>query len=1133
MKTSTLIFLFAFLFTAAEAQPWLRKNILSTDSSEDQRPLNFYEIKNNFELYWSDKEADEEHEEENAEEGGYQQFERWAHLMEPRVYPTGEFPDQGALMKAFNIEKQKSALRAGQGNQVATNSWSFVGPAVVPSNGGGSGRVNVIRFDPTNTNVMYVGAACGGVWKSTNGGTTWTSNTDFLNSISVADIAVNPRYPDSVYAATGDGWGYEVGSDFWGGLYTAGIVLSTDGGTTWNSIGVNYLQNNLNVIQRLLVNPSHPEILLAATRNGILRSVDAGLTWNTVRTGHFLDMEFNVVNDSVVYAVNGSALNRSTDAGATWSTLFSTFTSSDRLSLEVTPANSQVLYVMASSGQDLYKSSDGGVSFSQVTSPAGIGTFYGYYDNALAVSQTDENVLFTGGLDIYKSVNGGGSWATVSTWSNSTSSAYVHADQKTITFLPGSGSTVFATNDGGVFKTTNTGTAWSDLSGNMAIKQYYRMSSGNTDPYLMLAGAQDNGTDRLNTNVWRKIKGGDGMDCAIDPTDDTHSIASSQYGNFAVTFNNWTSNTTSSFPGGDWVTPVVFHPTNGNIVYAANTELYKSTDGGVTFNATSASLASDNITCIAVSTSNPQRIYVNNLSQAFRTSDGGVTWTSISAGLPGNAAFMWIAISDSDPDKIWIALSGYAAGQKVYRSNDGGATWTNVSGTLPNIPANAIAYQNNSNEGVYVGTDIGVYFRDNSMNDWIDFNQDLPKVIISELEINYTNNKLRAATYGRGIWEVDLQTSVSAANDAGMVNIISPQGIGCDSVFIPVVVIRNFGSANLTSVDVEYHVDANAVQTYSWTGNLAPNNNDTITLASITVTTGTHTFYVNTNNPNAVADLNTNNDATTSSFTVIENGAIALREGFESNALTTNKFLPVDPQNILSVTSAANGFGNSVYCMKANLFVNAASAEYLSPSLDFQNLVPPAKCDFNVASARNNNGYRDSVIVLVTTDCGITWTRVYAKGGNSLSTVSGVLTSSFTPTATQWRAESIDISAYIGQPDVQLKFILKGGANNVYLDDINIYDFLTSVNENVTASQFSIYPNPANDLLNVEYNGNKKDKIYFRLYDALGKMMAEKVLSAGQSRESILLNNLSSGVYVYSIASGNEIVLRSKLMVVH
>jgi len=160
---------------------------------------------------------------------------------------------------------------------------------------------------------------------------------------------------------------------------------------------------------------------------------------------------------------------------------------------------------------------------------------------------------------------------------------------------------------------------------------------------------------------------------------------------------------------------------------------------------------------LAVSKSNPNYIYAaSSFNSVYVTSNGGSSWTQRSTGLPF-LSINYIAIDGSDPKTAWIVFSGYTAGEKVYKTTDAGQNWTNVSGSLPNIPVNCVeTHDGSSKQGVYIGTDIGVYYRDNTMSDWISYNQGLPPVIVNELEIHYPSQKIRAATYGRGMWESPL-----------------------------------------------------------------------------------------------------------------------------------------------------------------------------------------------------------------------------------------------------------------------------------------------------------------------------------------------------------------------------------------
>ena len=211
---------------------------------------------------------------------------------------------------------------------------------------------------------------------------------------------------------------------------------------------------------------------------------------------------------------------------------------------------------------------------------------------------------------------------------------------------------------------------------------------------------------------------------------------------------------------GAWVTPYIIHPTENNTLLVGKDQVYRSTDGGLIWTQVgSVSAGEIYMRALAYAPSNPDYIYASFLLQFFSTTDGN-TFTNRTGTLPvGSATIAYIAVSNTNPNKVWVTFSGYADGEKVYMSDDAGVTWTNYSAGLPNLPANCIVYQNGSNDALYVGTDVGVYYRNSSMSSWQPFFDGLPNVIVNELEIHYGAGKIRAATYGRGLWESDLVTS--------------------------------------------------------------------------------------------------------------------------------------------------------------------------------------------------------------------------------------------------------------------------------------------------------------------------------------------------------------------------------------
>ena len=371
--------------------------------------------------------------------------------------------------------------------------------------------------------------------------------------------------------------------------------------------------------------------------------------------------------------------------------------------------------------------------------------------------------MFIGGVNIWKSTDGGSTWAISAHWYGGDGNPYVHADVHSLKFMPGSNNTVYAACDGGLFTTSNSGAAWNDLSNGLSIGQIYRLGCSSVNSNLVMTGWQDNGSNLLNSSFWSNVIGGDGMECLIDRSDPDIMYGSYYYGAFQRSDdggNSWNSVTNNITETGAWITPLVEDPVDAATIYAGYDNLWKSTNHGDFWTKISNFADSSLIYCLTIASSNVDYMYIYRNNSVYRSTNGGATWADIGAGLPALYVTS-IAVSPDDPDVLWVSLSGYSNNEKVYTSRNGGTSWTNYSGTLPNIPANTIIMESGTDEGLYVGTDLGVFYRDSTMSDWTAFNTNLPNVIVDELEIQYSTGKLRAATYGRGLWQSDLHHLVN------------------------------------------------------------------------------------------------------------------------------------------------------------------------------------------------------------------------------------------------------------------------------------------------------------------------------------------------------------------------------------
>ncbi len=747
--TLLVLVLFHAFSIHVNAQPWIQNAKKTGDK-------NFYEIQKSSQDYWTGKNIKEKGK-------GWKPFKRWEWFWEQRVYPNGKFPDAMHLYNESQSYVQSHTKQQKGGNQLKINNWTEMGPFQSVGGYAGLGRINCVRVDPNNSNIIWVGSASGGLWKSTNGGTSWSSNTDELPTLGVTDIVIDPSNTNIMYIATGDAHNAAT--------YSVGVLKSIDGGTTWNTTGLSWNTSQGNVISRLLMHPTNSSILLAAGNSGIYKTTNGGTNWTQVRTGSFHDMEFKPGTPGTLYASgNSGEIFRSTNTGDAWTQLTSGLPANGRrVALAVSPANTSYVYsviVASNSGLlGIYRSTNSGDSWSlRASTPNLLGYAadgsdaggQGWYDLAIAVSPSNAEEVYVGGINNWKSTNGGANWSLISFWYNNGSNPEVHADQHDLYFVPGT-STLYAGNDGGIYRTTNSGVSWEWLGNGLGITQFYRLGISATSPNLIIGGTQDNGTKTVNSYTWSDVIGGDGMECIIDYSNSSIMYGSLYYGDIQKSTNGGSSffgiknNITES---GGWVTPYVMHPTIPQILYAGYVNVWKTTDGGASWTKIS-NFTGSNLNVLTVANSDPNTIYTGTGSTLYKTTNGGTSWTTVT--LPTGVAYMTaLTTQPTNPQVVWITYSGYSSGTKVYKSTNGGTSWTNISGTLPNVPVNCIVYQNNSSDGLYVGTDIGVYYRDATASDWQDFNSGLPNVVVNELEIQYSTKKLRAATYGRGIWQYDL-----------------------------------------------------------------------------------------------------------------------------------------------------------------------------------------------------------------------------------------------------------------------------------------------------------------------------------------------------------------------------------------
>ncbi len=682
---------------------------------------------------------------------GYKQFQRWLY---ERKFHTDE---NGYLISAQTDWDNYQQFRATMPAQrTEAGSWTELGPFSwnrTTSWNPGTGRISAMAVHPANENIIYVGSPGGGLWKSVNAGANWLPLTDNNSTwMSIFAITIDPVNQNIVYAGTS-------GSN--------GLIKSTNAGAAWSLTGA----GPSGTIRKILIHPSNSNIVFAAATNGIWRSVNAGTSWVQVHSGGKEDIEFKPGDVNTMYA-SGSDVYRSVDNGVSWLQVgvAEGITNTGRTLVAVSAANPNYVYAVQASGSifgRMYKSTDGGLTFiTTVIGSAASGTnYFGYetngtgtggqagYDMALDVSPTNAAEVYIAGIICWKSINEANSFTAITAWSLPNGIGYNHADVHGLFWV---NSTIYSISDGGIYKSIDAGDNWTDISAGLGIRQFYRIANSQTNANVITGGAQDNGSvARQSSGTWVDWLGADGMEGLVSPTDHLKIWGTSQNGALYRSVNGGSSYNGLGQPSsGQWVTPLAIHPTNETILYGGWTGVYKSTNSGINWANISGGTITTTLADIAVAPSDPNFIYASNGNVLFVTTDDGATWATRSAPATIND----IAIDPINPSKIWLACNSTT--NRILVSTDAGATFTNVSANLPSITARTIAVDDNTPRGLYVGMNIGVYYKTETDPTWTNFSDNLPLVAINELEIQKIAGKIRVATYGRGVWESPVATAV-------------------------------------------------------------------------------------------------------------------------------------------------------------------------------------------------------------------------------------------------------------------------------------------------------------------------------------------------------------------------------------
>lgn len=752
-------------------------------------------------------EAEEEEEEEAG--AGHSPLARWQAKGAPneqfaliRSYPDRTFDERAYDAALESVRQEVAAAQRTAAPAAFTGPWRLEGPTNI------GGRINTVAVHPTTPNTMYIGTTAGGLFKTTNGGTSWTPLFDSRTNLYISHIAFQPGTPNTMYVATGDpGMGSDsrVGDGLW---------KSTNGGTTWTNIGL----NQMGVLAKVVVHPTTPTTLYVAamgklnTRDvnrGLYKSTNGGTTWtkvlNTGNQAGVIDLVMNPVAPSTLYCsvmprirtnteslISGpeAKIYKSIDGGATWTVLTNGLPSGDhsRIGLAMPTAQPNTLYCSiiepnpSLNLEGIWKTTNGGTSWTQVGAGSlapNVVNGFGWYFEGVFVHPTNPNILYFGGVDLYKSTDGGQSWAMAGPpWYT----YEVHADKHDLQFI-GANTVVLGT-DGGLYKSTDGGDNWTDIE-SLPITQFYRVAVNPHVPGEYWGGAQDNGTSRGNAasiDNWDRFRGGDGFQMRFDPTDPNLIYAETQNGDISAhdATGNYLADVTGTLDPADrrnWDMPYLLDPDDPTTLYTGTQRVWRL-DGAP--NGTWTPISPDltdgliyeprfhNISALTVSAVNASNMYAGTSdANVWRSTNGGATWNNVTGSLP-NRYVTCVRTSPNTANTVYVTHSGYKYNEFIphlHKSTNNGTTWTDISGNLPNVGINSVLGYPGTDQILFVATDAGVYATKNGGTRW-DRVGDMPVIPVYDLDLDLVNQRLVAGTFARSIQTFPLGTVTGVAPDA-------------------------------------------------------------------------------------------------------------------------------------------------------------------------------------------------------------------------------------------------------------------------------------------------------------------------------------------------------------------------------
>jgi PKD repeat protein len=674
-----------------------------------------------------------------------------------------EEEDNGDL---FPVLPDPSTNQPGSGDPmpfyagIQNTNWTWLGPGNI------GGRIRSIVIHPTQTNVMWCGGVDGGVWKTTNGGTSWFPLNDFMGNLAVACLIMDPTDTNVLYAGTGEGT-YNADA-----IRGAGIFKSYNGGSNWFQLS-GTASSSFQFVNRMSFDPTNSQVILAATRSAIWRSTNGGTNWSQRLATEMLCIAFHPTDSSQAIAsgYNGRTYF-STNGGLSWVAASGMPAPSGfvagRVELAYSLSNPLIVYASVDTNSGtVFSSTNGGQSYSFRSTGYNFLSGQGWYDNFVWADPINTNVVVVGGTDVYRSMDGGVTFTDIGGYSGS-----IHPDQHVMVANPlfngTTNRTVYVGNDGGIFRagdiyTASSGSGWSTLNHNLGITQFYG-AAGNSNTSVIVGGTQDNGTIRYTTGGgpqgYTSMFGGDGGRCAADALNSSYFYGEYVYLQIHRSANGGASSSyiysgitdAGSGSTANFIAPFILDANNPNTMLAGGVSLWRTLNvksTPPTWSAIKPSVGSA-ISAIAVAPGNSDVIYVGHNSGAIYFTSNGTsgtpTWIQRNSGLPGRTCTS-LAVAPSG--RVFATFGGYNSGN-VWQSSNNGLSWFNISANLPAAPMNSIVVAPADTNTLYVASDVGIYGTSNNGGTWATGNDGPANVAVDQ--IFWMGNKLIAVTHGRGIW---------------------------------------------------------------------------------------------------------------------------------------------------------------------------------------------------------------------------------------------------------------------------------------------------------------------------------------------------------------------------------------------